>query len=364
MLDASHLRALADLAGPERAFLTVYLDADDPPQTLHDRLDDLAALVAGVPAEAEHFAENRRIVADLLDAHEAPAGGALAVFAGFAVDLAEAHALPVAVGTDARIGDAPYVRPAYELLDEHEPFVAVVADATAARVFLVTADDADAVARVRGDVKNRVKKGGWSQKRYARRRDKQMETYATDLAEAVTEVLRESGADRVVMLGSGEAVRAFTDAMPVHLRSLLVEGGPLAADASEDEVLEAAAEAAEAAERADEQALWEEIREQGVGPGLAAFGPTRVLAAVQAARVETVLVERGVRLKATTCRACGHVVHGTPTSCQACGSGDIFDGDLVEVLTEHAARTGADVDYADPIPALAEYGGVAALLRY
>lgn len=364
MLDAARLRALADLAGPERAFLTVYLDASDAPDVLDGHLGRLAALLDGHDDEREHFDENVRLVRDLVAAHPAPEGGSLAVFAGYAADLAEAHALPVPVGTVARIGDAPYVRPAYELLDEHEPFVAVVADATAARVFLVTADDADAVARVRGDVKNRVKKGGWSQKRYARRRDKQMETYATDLAEAVTALLRESGATRLVVLGADEAVRALQNALPTDAREALVATAPIASDASEAEILDAAAEVAEEGERASERALWDEIREQGVGPGLAAFGPTRVLAALQAARVDTVLVERGVERPATTCRACGHVAHGTPDSCQACGSSDVFAGDLVEVMTTLAARTGAEVDFADPIPALADHGGIAALLRY
>ena len=364
MIDAPTLRTLADLAGPERAFLTVYLDASDAPDAIDARLEDVASLLADQPEEREHFDENVRIVRRLLGDHDAPEGGALAVYAGYAADLASAYALPVPVGTSVRVGDAPYVRPAYELLDEHEPFVVAVVDASAARVFLVTADDAEAVARVRGDVKNRVKKGGWSQKRYARRRDKQMEGYATDVAGEVTALLRESGAERLVLLGADEAVRALRDALPTDAADALIAAEPISADATDAEILEAAAEAAEEGERESERDLWDAIREQGVGPGLAAFGPTRVLKALQAARVDTVLVARDVALTATTCRDCGHVVHGTPETCQACGSSDVFQGDLVETLTEHAARTGAEVDYADPIPALGEHGGVAALLRY
>ena len=364
MLDAAALRSLADLAGPERAFLTVYLDAADARQSLDARLADLRGLVADVPVEAEHFDENVRLLGTLLDANAPPEGGALALFVGYAVDLAQAVPLPVPVGTVARIGDAPYVRPAYELLDEHEPFAVAVVDATAARVFLVTADDADAVARVRGDVKNRVKKGGWSQKRYARRRDKQMEGYATDVAAELAALVRDGSAARLVLLGSDEAVRAVQNALPNDVTDALVAGPPVAADATEAELLDAAAEAATEGERSDEARLWDQIREQGVGPGLAAFGPSRVLAALQATRVDTLLVHRDAELTGTTCRACGHVAYGTPQTCQSCGSADVFAGDFVETLTEHAARTGADVDFADPIAALDAYNGVAALLRY
>ena len=101
-----------------------------------------------------------------------------------------------------------------------------------------------------------------------------------------------------------------------------------------------------------------------MGPGLAAFGATSVLAALQSARAEAVLVARDADLHGTKCRACEAVAHGTPDTCGACGSADVFRVDLVEVFTEQATRTGADVDFADPFEALAEVGGVAALLRY
>lgn len=364
MLDASTLRALADLVGPERAFLTVYLDASDDPSVLDARFERIRSLLADQPTETEHFEQNLALVRELLDEHRAPEGGALAVFAGWATDLRQAYELPEPVGTRVWVGDAPFVRPAYELLDEHETFAVAVADNTSAQIYLVTADEVDEEGRVRGDVKNRVKKGGWSQKRYARRRDKQIEGYASEVADGLAALADDRPYARLVLLGSDETVRAIREALRTDIADKLVGTDSIDGNASEQEVLATAADIAEEGEREAERELWSAIREQGVGPGLAAFGATNVWKALQAARVEDVLIDREREITGTKCRACEHVAHGTPETCGVCGSKDVFRVDLVEAMTEQAARTGAEVDFADSFDALTEVGGVAALLRY
>ena len=364
MIDAPTLRALSDLAGPERAFLTVYLDHGDDASVLDADLARVRSLLSDQPAESEHFEESLAVARELLGRHSAPDGGALAVFASWAAGLAKAYALPEPVGSRVWMGDAPYVRPAYEMLDEHEPYAVAVLDNTAARIYLVGPDEVDEAGRVRGDVKNRVKKGGWSQKRYARRRDKQIEAYATEIAGGLAALADERSFARLVLVGSDEPVQAVTAALRTDLADLLVGTDSVDGNASDDEALDAAAEIARQGERQDERDLWHEIKEQGMGPGLAAFGATRVLKALREHRVETVLVDREAELRGTKCRDCETVAHGTPDTCGACGSSDVFRVDLVEAMTEQAARTGADVDFADPFDALTEVGGVAALLRY
>ena len=364
MLDDPTLRALSDLAGPERAFLTVYLDHGDAASVLDADLARIRALLSDQPAEAEHFEESLAIARRLLDEHQAPADGSLAVFASWAADLGKAYALPEPVGSRVWMGDAPYVRPAYELLDEHETYAVVVLDNTSARVYVVGPDEVDEAGRVRGDVKNRVKKGGWSQKRYARRRDKQIEAYATEVADGLAALADERSFARLVLVGSDEPVQAVTAALRTDLADLLVGTDSVDGNATPEEALEVAAELAEQGEREAERDLWVQIREQGMGPGLAAFGATSVMEGLREHRVETVLVDRELALDGTKCRACETVVHGTPDTCGVCGSRDVFRLDLVEAMTEQAARTGAEVDFADPFDALTEVGGVAALLRY
>ncbi len=364
MLTADALRDLADLAGPERAFLTVYLDHGDDPDVLESHVERVRSLLADQPAEREHFEESLTIARDLLERHRPPQDGALAVFASWGADLAQAHTLPEAVGTRLWMGDAPFVRPAYELLDENETYAVVILDNTAARIYLVSADDVEREDGVRGDVKNRVKKGGWSQKRYARRREKQLETYASEVAHGLAELLLEKGYERLVLIGTDEPVQAVREALRTDVREKLVGTRSIDGNASDEDALDAAADIAEEGERQAEQELWIAIREQGMGPGLAAFGPTAVLKTLREARAEVILLDREAEFEGTKCRACELVMHGTPRTCQACGSADVFEVDLVEAMTQQAARTGAEVDFADAFEALTEVGRVAALLRY
>lgn len=364
MLDPARLRALADLSGPDRAFLSVYFASSDDRGALDTRADQIRSLLAGQPDELEQFEQNWTRAGELIDEATIPADGAIGVFTCWATDLAHVESIPVAVEAGLFVGAAPAIRPLYEVLDEHQPYAVAVIDATAARIYSVAPDDAELERRVRGDVKNRVKVGGWSQKRYARRRQGEMNDYVQSVAEALSALDDDAPFDRLVLLGSDEARQAVEAALPPDLADRLVGSRATASDASETELLDAAQEVAAVGEREEERELWDEIVEHGLGGGLGALGATAVLEALRVARAESVLLDREASLPGTRCRACEAVVHGTPDTCQRCGSSDVFETELAEVIVEESATTGASVDFVDPFDALTAQGHVAALLRY
>jgi peptide chain release factor subunit 1 len=80
--------------------------------------------------------------------------------------------------------------------------------------------------------------------------------------------------------------------------------------------------------------------------------------------VETLLVDREAEAAGMRCRDCELLAAAKPQQCPGCGSTSVFHVDLVNELVELAERTSAETEFTDPIPALAELGGVAALLRY
>jgi len=356
------LRALAERSGPERAFLSVYLSGPDAVGGLQQRLKHARAFLADQPEELEHFEESLKLAEPHFE--RAFPETSRVVFASWAADYVEAFDLPLEVPDIVRVDSSPYIRPLAELEDEYEDFAVVVVDSRSAQVYRVDAADLHAAGRVRGDVKNRVKKGGWSQQRYARRREKELERYATDVAEALTELHRERPFGRLVLLGQDEAMRAVEAALPTEMRERLV--GEQAIDVGEGE---AAVERAALAlyfeqERAEEERLWEQIREAYLSGGLGVTGATRVLEAAKQGRVEVALVDREAKIEGSRCRDCEHLAHGLPQTCYACGSKDLFPVDLVNELVELLAQTSAEADFTDPFDALAEVGHVAALLRY
>jgi|GEM_PF-426400 len=357
---------LQDLAGyeaPERAFLTLYLSGPEAVERLDDQADRVRRVLAGDDDEMEHFENSLEMVRTWLDENPFDSEGQV-VFACWALDLVRGFPLAVSPPDRLWLGASPFIRPLAELQDEYETFAVVAADNSATRIFLVSSTLVADEARVRGDVKNRVKKGGWSQKRYARRRKEQLHHYADEVVDVLRKMAEESEFQRIVLLGQKEAMEEIAGALPQQLADRLLE--PRRADVQEerDELMGAAMEVFTAGERSDEEHLWTRIREEAVGHGLAALGATEVLEAARAGRVEAMAVVRDAELRGTRCRECENVVHGTPKTCQACGSASVFEIDLVDELTRQVALHAGETDFTDPIPGLKDAGGVAALLRY
>ena len=358
-----NLQDLASYEAPERAFLTLYLSGPEAVDRLDDQADRARRVLSGNDDEMEHFEESLEMVRGWLEDNPFESEGQV-VFACWALDLV--RGFPLAVSPEDRLwlGASPFIRPLAELQDEYETFAVVAADNSATRVFLVSSTLVADEERVRGDVKNRVKKGGWSQKRYARRRKEQLHHYADEVVDVLRKMDEEAEFHRIVLLGQKEAMEEIADALPQHLSDRLLE--PRRADVQEerDELMDEAMEVFTAGERSEEEHLWTHIRDEAVGHGLAALGATEVLEAARAGRVEAMAVLRDAELRGTRCRDCEHVVHGTPETCQVCGSSSVFEIDLVDELTRQVALHAGETDFTEPMPGLEDAGGVAALLRY
>ena len=363
MLQQIDLRELAAMSGPERAFVSLYASGPDALQSLRDREERIRRLLAAEPTELEHFEENVRMIRETLDEH--PLDGGIALFSCWALEFLVGYPLKVAAPDLLWVGSSPYIRPLAELQDEHETFALVLMDNRECSLHLVTASEPRQVERVKGDVKNHVKKGGWSQKRYQRRRQNELLHYAKEVAESLDRLVSEAGVERVVLLGSQEAVGELEAALPPALAAKVVGRDTAVELGGELEgLLETARALADEQERADEVRLWERIRDEYLQGGLAALGERDVLAAVREGRVEALLVARDARLRGMRCRDCELLAAAKPQQCPGCRSTSVFEVDLVNEMVALAATTSAETEFADPTPELEEAGGVAALLRY
>jgi peptide chain release factor subunit 1 len=392
MFGEINLKELAKVSGPERAFLSLYLSRPKSMERLEKRIRNARSLLKDNKDELEYFDENIRMVREYLEKNPLESGG-LVVFACWVLDFFRAwplnvegargksgHAGPTltkvitsaepdsgtpGAGADLIIVDSsPYIRPLAELQDEYENFAVVVADNKVARIFMVTSAARDSEEKIYGDIKNHVKKGGWSQQRYERRRDKQLLLYAKDIAQKLGELEQTEHFRRVLLVGSRETIGEIRKVLPDQVARKLV--GERAVDLRKrtrfvnQNIFEMFFEE----ERRSEQQSWEQIKAEYLRKGLAAVGAGEVLEAVKRGRVEKAVITRNAQIAGVRCRECENLVMDKPEACPNCSSKSLFEVDMVNEIVELLTLTGAKADFVDPIPGLSEVGDIAALLRY
>ncbi|MFH1724994.1 MAG: Vms1/Ankzf1 family peptidyl-tRNA hydrolase [Elusimicrobiota bacterium] len=362
MFHAMDLRRLAKLSGPDRVFLSAYVSREDGRRWLGKECSRLRGLLAGAGEEREHFDENVRLLEAYLR-ERGLRGTGLCLFVCWALDLVEGCEIPAPERSSLVLDSSPYLRPLAELQDEYETFAVVAADNSRARIRLVASAKATDETRVRGNIKNHVRVGGWSQQRYERRRDKQVLHYAKEIGRRLLELDKTERFRRVVLVGSKEAVTAIRRNLPAGIAKKAVSGKALHLGKGQDWVDREVFRLFFEDERRSERDLWARIRDELLRGGLAAVGPEEVRKAAASGRVQTMIVSRRLRLPGVRCRKCEGLAQGTPGKCPACGGG-VFEVDFVNELVELVAAAGGETDFADPLPGLRNAGGVAALLRY
>ncbi len=360
------LRELAEMTGPERAFLSVYISEPQSVKGLDKRFERLRRALAATDSaekdEREHFDENVRLVRDYLEKKPLKSGS-LCLFACWALDFLKVVPVPKRLDDLVWIDSSPFIRPLAELQDEYENVAVVVADNKRARIFLVSSAVSGDAETVRGNIKNHVKKGGWSQQRYERRRDGELLHYAREIVERLRELDKAEEFRRVILVGGKEIARIIHEDLPQAMQAR-TDWKAVDLGKGEDVVNREIMELFTEQERESERDLWEKIRVATFHGNRGALGLDDVLEAARDGRVDTMIVERDFKAEGRRCRDCENLQVGAADSCAACGLRSLFEVEMVNEIVELLKTSGAETDFADPIATLSESGHIAALLRY
>ena len=363
MLQNIDLRELSQLSGNGRDVLTVYFRGKEGLSKLTERMRTIRDLLDD-DLEIENFEASLSNLKALLDESDVSEATCVCGISSDVLDVCRLYPFSLEVADGMFYGPAPYIRPLAELQDEYETFLIVTCDNERTRIFSVTNESAEVETAIKGGIKNHVRKGGWSQQRYERRRDNELGHYGDEVAEELENLIQHLNVQRIVLAGSEETMRAIEHQMSDRFREMIVGREAFDLNRSQDELLEKAYDSYFARERSEEQDLWQQIQDETLSGGRGCLGKIETLRAAEHGRVDTAIATRDLQTEVSQCRACGNVAAFVVPTCPDCGSDDIFAMDYIDTLARQLELTGAVLNFVDEIKPLTKVGHVAALLRY
>ncbi|HEY0631449.1 MAG TPA: Vms1/Ankzf1 family peptidyl-tRNA hydrolase [Thermoleophilaceae bacterium] len=378
-LRPDRLRELAVLRPEGARVLSVFLNLDpaefaEPParaSEIRSAIDELRRLsreTDGLDHDAKVAlrADVDRI-SDFLSSFSPKGAHGVVVYACGPADLFEVIRLPRPIETRAVIDDSPLIEPLAELIGAGSWLVVLVNRQTG-RMFLGDRERLEEIDVIVDDVHGQHKQGGWSQARYQRSVDEDVQDHLRGVAEAAFVHFKRAPFDNLLLGGPQETLSDFEPKLHAYLKERVA--GRVDVDvenSSADDVRSAAAAKIEEHERRREREALDRLQEGISTGGRGAAGLEDVLEALNERRVETLLLDPGFHAAGCTCPQCGWVGPPVGGACPADGTPVESRDDVVESAVELAMVQNADVLVVrdeDNQRELQSHGQIGALLRF
>jgi peptide chain release factor subunit 1 len=285
-----------------------------------------------------------------------------AVFCCSSLDLFEALSLPEPVESRVTISDTPFIEPLVEI-GPPAPWCVALVNRRLTRVLRGSSNSLSEVVSFGDQVHGQHSQGGWSQARYQRSVEHDVESHLRHTGEVL---LRQFERSEFVglLVAAPEELRTHVAAnLHPYVRERLV--GYLKLDVENSTLEDVRSEAAKAIEDHDREIVGERLEELRARLGRgerAAAGADDVLRALYERRVGTLLYNPQQPIKGAVCPQCGLMQTGTGT-CPVDGTQLEQRDDLLEQAVHAALEQDAEVLTVDT-PDLGPIGGIAALLRF
>ena len=360
------LRSLSDISAKHRTFLSVYFNGRKEWEHHKNNIKKIEVLLKEHSDELEHFRMNVKMLKETLDKNIKNENANIAAFCCWAMDFCEVYSLPFKIKYNLfKVDSSPFIRPLAELNDEYESCAIVISDNRETKIFMMSSEKSnDLIKSIKGNIKNHVKVGGWSQKRYSRRRDKQIHHYVKDICEELVRLDNETDFNRILFLGSEEILRSIKSSLPSSIKTSkelidkIIDLGR-----SKNEIQAEIDALVGKLEIAEEKNLWSKIKDELFAGGLGVTGLNEVIDYAESGRLDSVIVEKAFNVSGARCRKCDHLQIDL-SDCEKCNSADLYEVGIVNELVELLTQSSADIEFCEHIDELHQLGGIAGLLRY
>src|SRR5918997_1136829 len=242
------MRRLAEVESLELPILSIYLDVrpeaegQNPGQraaftVLRDRLTEIEDAYWPRGDDYASFALDRERITAFTEQELDPTTQGLAIFACSGLDVWEVVETGVPFHLSVGVGPRAELFQLARLVDEHETLVIAHIDAGHARLWVgrfgQLAEQEAPDAGAEGSV--RARKGGWSQQRYQRRANNEVDQLVSETASAIELLVQQEDARRLILAGEETVVARLEEAIPTTVRQRVGDIGR-AGRTSEDDL--------------------------------------------------------------------------------------------------------------------------------
>lgn len=303
-----------------------------------------------------------------------PSANGVAIFACSAGELFEA--IQVTAPIDKHwlyIGDQPHLYPLARLESQYPRYAALLTDTNTARIMVFAAGELVRESEVQGVKTRRTSEGGWSQARFQRHISNFHLHHAKEVVEALDRIVEAEGINHIVLSCDEVILPLLREQMPKHLSDKIVDQMRLGTRARADDVLRVSLEAMQRqSERTDREKVEAAIGAYRAG-GLGVLGPEETLAALIKGQVDELLIAPTMQqmdaVPIGAAAGSANVAMLAEPAVSPVSAGEPAEAEpevvrLAHELVTKAKQTAARITFIEDTSLLADYGGVAALLRF
>ncbi len=296
---------------------------------------------------------------------------AVAIYSAQALDFFQAIKLADAIESAVHVDLRPMLEPIIAHEDDGD-WCVLLATRDSGRIFRGGPTGIREVRDVHSDVKNQHQQGGWSQARFERSVEQEVEWHLEAVTDLLFRMYKRRPFEHLIIGANNQNLRP---ALSSETHSYLLERlrGWIDIDeglASEDDVFAAARVVMDDYLANEERMLLERFAAQRATDGRAVADLKGTLEALVEQRVETLLVNEGVDAEGTKCVTCGWIGTAGPVNCPVDETHLDRVDNIVEPAIQAAIQQSADVHVlsasgdSDSDSEAPFDGPLAAVLRY
>lgn len=374
MISRRDIQALIDRPTNGHDVLSVFLDMSvnsDNKRTYtvflnqeKGRHDELDSDRRGHHREAlgEAFARLEEWVATRFD--EANKGVAIYVEVGG--DWIEGYQVPVPLENRVALGDRPVVGPLVQIVESYRHHGVALVDREHLRLLSLYLDRTlheKQVETAPYPAPHDVQRGGFSARDYQDRKEEETRHFFKEFASEVDAFVRRHRPHDLVLLGTQENVRKFSEFLSDAVRRKVTHTDRMEIDATPAEIVEKLAPVFRRKLEEDEARAVDLLHERVREKHRAVAGFDATLEQLQEGKLETLIVARGLEQSGGRCTRCRFILARADGDCPYCG-GPVVDGvDLVEEIVRLGEVQQVDMDFVGAAT-VRDLGGIGGFLRF